>query len=88
MARKKPPRPMAEDLIPDELLRRDQPQQTPPGSGAMPRPDEERQADGSPPVDGGVEQHPIHDEDQEDQGPEDYERQIEEVASAGEKRRD
>jgi hypothetical protein len=85
-SRNKPPPAKAEPIIPDELLRRDQPQPTSPG--AMPRPDEGRQTDGSPLLDGGVDQHPIHDEDQEDQGSEDYEQQIEEVARVREGRRE
>lgn len=80
MARK-PARKDAFDPIPDDLCRRDQPQRIPPAPGSMPRPDEERQADGTPPIDGGVEQHPVHDEDLEDRGPEDFEQEIEEVAS-------
>ena len=36
-----------------------------------------------PPEDGGVEQHPIHDSDVEDLGPEDFEEMTEEVAKTG-----
>ena len=36
-----------------------------------------------PPEDGGVEQHPIHDSDIEDLGPEDYEDMADEVARRG-----
>jgi hypothetical protein len=33
-------------------------------------------------IDGGNEQHPIHDEDQEDAGPDDYEREIDRLDQA------
>lgn len=36
----------------------------------------------SPQPDGGVDQHPIHDEDQEDAGPSDYEREIDRLDAA------
>jgi hypothetical protein len=40
----------------------------------VPRPDEPPRVGGvSPPEDGGVAQHPVHDDDLEDLGPEDYE---------------
>jgi hypothetical protein len=59
------------DMV-DELRRRDQP--TPDGPALVPRPDEPPRVGGvSPPEDGGVAQHPVHDDDLEDLGPEDYE---------------
>jgi hypothetical protein len=73
------------DLLPDELRRRDPPQ-TPPDS--MP-PDEEVAEEEdpvgggfTPRIDGGNEQHPVHDEDQEDATPEDYEREIDRLDQA------
>jgi hypothetical protein len=73
------------DLLPDDLRRQDQPQ-TPPDSMA---PDEEvaeeEDAVGgafTPRIDGGNDQHPVHDEDQEDASPEDYEREIDRLDQA------
>lgn len=69
----------APDLLRDDLRRRDQ-QQTPPDS--MPPREEERTGEEAvgggftPRADGGNEQHPVHDEDQEDATPDDYEREI------------
>jgi hypothetical protein len=68
----------ATDAVPDNVRRRDQPA-TPPDS--LPR---ENAREGEEPVgggftpseDGGVAQHPIHDSDQEDAGPSDYEHEI------------
>jgi hypothetical protein len=62
------------DLLTDDLRRRDPPQ-TPPeedpvGGGFTPR------------ADGGNDQHPIHDEDQEDATPDDYEREIDRLDQA------
>ena len=64
------------DLLTDDLRRRDPPQ-TPPeedpvGGGFTPR------------ADGGNDQHPIHDEDQEDTNttPDDYEREIDRLDQA------
>ena len=37
----------------------------------------------SPPEDGGVAQHPLHDDDQEDLKPEDFEEQIDAAAEGG-----
>jgi hypothetical protein len=68
--------------IPDDLRRVDQPQQVPPAS--LPRPEENLETDGSPPIDGGVAEHPIHDDDLEDLGPEDYEQEVDEVAAEAE----
>ena len=71
--------------LPDDLRRRDPPQ-TPPDSMA---PDEEVAEEEdpvgggfTPKVDGGNEQHPVHDEDQEDAGPDDYEREIDRLDQA------
>ena len=67
------------DLLPDDLRRRDQ-QRTPLDS-LPPRDDGERgekPAGGgfTPAEDGGNDQHPIHDDDQDDAGPSVYEREI------------
>ena len=63
------------DTLSDDLRRRDQ-APTPPDS--MPPRDDEVPAGGgfTPTPDGGNEQHPIHDEDQEDATSSDYEREI------------
>jgi hypothetical protein len=67
---------------PDAVRRRDQPEAGMPTS--MPRPDEDVRLGGvSPSEDGGVKQHPIHDDDPEDLGPEDYEELMDEVATTG-----
>ncbi|HKS86628.1 MAG TPA: hypothetical protein VJR71_14195 [Pseudolabrys sp.] len=73
------------DLFRDDLRRRDQrrtpPEDAPPGehenSGEIP-------AGGgfTPAPDGGNEQHPVHDEDQEDATPSDYEREIDRLDAA------
>ena len=68
----------------DDLRRRDQ-RETPPDS--MPS-DEERKSEEpagrgfTPKADGGNDQHPIHDEDQEDASPSDYEREIDRLDAA------
>ena len=50
----------------------------------VPRPGENVKIGGvSPSEDGGVAQHPIHDDDLEDLGPEDYEELTDEVAKTG-----
>ena len=68
--------------LPDDVRRRDQPMADAPAT--VPRPDEEVRIGGvSPPEDGGVAQHPIHDDDIEDLGPEDYEELTDEVAKVG-----
>jgi len=75
----------ASDLLRDDLRRRDQ-RQTPPDS--MPprgkaRSDEQPTGGGfTPKADGGNEQHPIHDEDQEDATSSDYEREIDRLDEA------
>lgn len=79
----KPPRrdrPTNSDELPSDLRRNDQPE-TPPDS--LPETDEDIPISGqSPSPDGGVEEHPIHDEPEEDFTPGDYERQIDDVARA------
>ena len=71
--------------MPEEIRRRDQP--VPDAPATVPRPDEDVQSGAPrPPQDGGVEQHPIHDSDVEDLGPEHYEQMTEEVAKTGIKR--
>jgi hypothetical protein len=75
----------ASDLVRDELRRRDQPQ-TPPDS--IPPRDEEHTGEEpvgggfTPVADGGNEQHPVHDEDQEDATSDDYEREIDRLDAA------
>jgi hypothetical protein len=74
----------APDLLPDDLRRRGLPE-APPDS--LPPDDEavtEEPTDGGfiPRPDGGNEQHPIHDEDQEDATPDDYEREIDRLDQA------
>jgi hypothetical protein len=68
-----PPDPLTDDL------RRTDPSQTPPDS--MP-PDEGVGGGFTPRADGGNNQHPIHDEDQEDATPDDYEREIDRLDQA------
>jgi hypothetical protein len=36
----------------------------------------------TPRIDGGIDQHPVHDEDQEDRTPSDYEREIDRIDAA------
>ena len=61
---------------------RDQPVADAPAT--VPHPGEGIEPSGSrPPEDGGVEQHPIHDSDVEDLGPEDFEEMTDEVAKTG-----
>jgi hypothetical protein len=76
---------IAPDALRDDLRRRDQ-QSTPPDS-MPPRSDDrtgEVPAGGgfTPTPDGGNDQHPIHDEDQEDATSEDYEREIDRLDAA------
>ena len=72
---------IAPDALRDDMRRRDQPP-TPPDS--MPPRDGEVPVGGgfTPAPDGGNEQHPIHDEDQEDATPDDYEREIDRLDAA------
>jgi hypothetical protein len=75
----------APDLLRDDLRRRDQPR-TPPDS--IPPREEERTSEEAvgggftPKADGGNEQHQVHDEDQEDAAPDDYEREIDRLDEA------
>lgn len=76
MAAKKPVKPARE--LPDDLRRRDA------ASGSFPEPaDDFTATDTRPPEDGGVDQHPVHDDDLEDLQPEDYEEMVEEAAEGG-----
>ena len=62
--------------------RRDQP--VPDAPATVPHPGEAIEPSGSrPPEDGGVEQHPIHDSDIEDLGPEDFEEMTDEIEKTG-----
>ena len=73
--------PSQPDIV-DELRRRDQP--VPDAPATVPHPGEEVEPGGSqPPEDGGVDQHPIHDSDVEDMGPEDYEEMTDKAAKTG-----
>jgi hypothetical protein len=66
----------------DKERRRDQPLADAPAT--VPHPGEGIEPSGSrPPEDGGVEQHPIHDSDVEDLGPEDFEQMADEVEKTG-----
>jgi hypothetical protein len=81
MARK-PSADLDKPEMPDAVRRRDQPE--PDAPGLVPRPGENAQIGGvSPSEDGGVAQHPIHDDDLEDLDPEDYEEMTDEVAKTG-----
>ncbi|MBX9828261.1 MAG: hypothetical protein K2Y27_25120 [Xanthobacteraceae bacterium] len=71
--------------MPEEARRREP--QTPDAPAIVPHPGEGLEPGSpQPPEDGGVEQHPIHDSDVEDLGPEDYEQMTNEVAKRGIKR--
>jgi hypothetical protein len=66
----------------EQERRRDQP--VPDAPATVPHPGEAIEPSGSrPPEDGGVEQHPIHDSDVEDLGPEDFEEMTDEVEKTG-----
>jgi hypothetical protein len=66
----------------EQARRRDQP--VPDAPATVPHPGEGIEPSGSrPPEDGGVEQHPVHDSDVEDLGPEDFEEMTDEVAKTG-----
>ena len=75
----------APDALPDNLRRRDQ-SETPPDS--LPSREEAREGEEpvgggfTPAADGGVRQHPVHDSDQEDKSPGDYEREIDRLDAA------
>jgi hypothetical protein len=73
------------DVLPDDLRRRDPPQTPPESLAPNDEVAEEEDPVGggfTPRSDGGNEQHPVHDEDQEDAGPEDYEREIDRLDQA------
>jgi hypothetical protein len=70
------------DVLPDDARRRDQPDLTP---DSLPPARESDLTDTRP--DGGVAEHPIHDEDQEDLEPDDYEREVDEIAARNTERR-
>ena len=66
----------------EQERRRDQP--VPDAPATVPHPGETIEPSGSrPSEDGGVEQHPIHDSDIEDLGPEDFEEMTDEVEKTG-----
>ena len=68
--------------MPDEARRRDRATDDTPAT--VPEPHSLPQDGGiSPPEDGGVAQHPIHDDDVEDLDAEDYEELTDEVAKTG-----
>jgi len=73
--------PTQPDII-DELRRRDQPQVDAPAAVPHIGEDDMEPGGSQPSEDGGVAQHPIHDSDTEDMGPEDYEELTEEAAAA------
>jgi hypothetical protein len=73
---------LAQPEAADKERRRDQP--APDAPAIVPHPGEGIEPTGSrPPEDGGVDQHPIHDSDVEDLGPEDFEELTDEVAKSG-----
>jgi hypothetical protein len=68
--------------MPDNVRRRDQPDVIAPDT--LPRLDEDaRETAISPTEDGGVSQHPIHDDDLEDLEPDDFEEMVDEAARGG-----
>jgi len=77
--------PQAADAVPADLRRND-PEATRPDD--LPEVDASRMAEEAvgggytPKIDGGVAEHPVHDEDQEDRTPSDYEREIERIDAA------
>jgi hypothetical protein len=72
-----PKRDEGTDVMPDEVRRTDPTQRILPDS--LPPMDEQSIER----ADGGVAQHPIHDDDLEDRDPEDFEREIHEAEEAG-----
>jgi hypothetical protein len=77
-----PDQPEMPEEMPEQARRRDPP--VPDAPATVPRPDEDVQSGAPrPPEDGGVDQHPIHDSDVDDLGPEDYEEMTDEVAKRG-----
>ena len=77
--------PATADAVPADLRRTD-PEATRPDD--LPEIDSGHMAEDTvgggytPKIDGGVDQHPVHDEDQEDRTPSDYEREIDRVDAA------
>lgn len=81
MAKQRKPERGQPDIF-DEMRRRDQP--TPDAPATVPHMGEEVEPGGSqPPEVGGVAQHPVHDSDTEDLGPEDYKEMASEVQKTG-----
>ena len=87
MTPRRKPRPSKANLETDSAadLRRDDMPETPPDS--LPPQEEAREklpvgGGLTPAEDGGVEQHPIHDDDQEDLTPSDYERELDRLDAA------
>jgi hypothetical protein len=74
----------APQSIPDSLPKRDERPGAPPDAvrgddtPTVP-PDSLPKIDDETAIDGGVAQHPVHDSDQEDRGPQDFENEIEEL---------
>lgn len=66
-----------DEVLPDDLPRIDEPDEIP--QTAATRELDPTIEGVTPAPDGGVSQHPIHDEDLEDLGPDDYQRQVDEV---------
>ena len=82
-APRKPVDPNQPDIV-EELRRRDPPTADAPATVPSVSPDADDAApDVRPSEDGGVAQHPVHDSDVEDLGPEDYEELTDEVADTG-----
>jgi hypothetical protein len=73
------------DAMPADLRRDDLPETRPddlPEIETGPMTDDVVEGGFTPKPDGGVDQHPIHDEDQEDAEPSDYEREIDRLDAA------
>lgn len=67
----------------EELRRREPPVADAPATVPSGAERDDPQPGGRPPEDGGVAQHPIHDSDVEDLGPEDFEELTDEVEETG-----
>jgi hypothetical protein len=71
-----------DEVLPDDLHRIDEPDEVPEPASTR---EAQRVIEGVTSVpDGGVSQHPIHDEDLEDLGPDDYQKQIDGRGRSGE----
>jgi hypothetical protein len=81
-APRKPLDPSQPDII-EELRRRDQPVADAPATIPSVEDGDDAAPDTRPTEDGGIAQHPIHDSDVEDLGPEDYEDLTDEVQKTG-----